>query len=97
MQENNSIKSAVTKSNIKKRNNLGTVAPKANLFVKHLSKKNAYLNSVIISIGLMTSLIVLAIANYFSSLNWKVSCIPLMIAFILTFLLTALKYRFKKI
>jgi hypothetical protein len=97
MQTNNFIKYTVTKSSSKKKSNIGIVTPKANLFVKHLSKNNTYLNSIITFIGLMTSLILLGIANYFNSFDWRVSSIPLMIAFILTSLLTALKYRFKKI
>ncbi|HEU4790509.1 MAG TPA: hypothetical protein VFS71_12535 [Flavobacterium sp.] len=97
MRANNFIKTTITKYKAKKKNNLRIVTPKANIFVKHLSKNNTYLNSIIISIGLMTSLILLGIANYFNSFDWRVSCIPLMISFILTSLLTALKYRFKKI
>lgn len=97
MQTNNSVKPTVSKYNIKKKNNLGIVTPKVNLFLKHLSKNIFYLNSIIISIGFMLSVIILGIANYFDSVNWKVSSIPLMIAFIVTFLLSVLKYRFKKI
>jgi hypothetical protein len=97
MQTNNFIKPTIIKYKAKKRNNLKIVTPKANLFVKHLSKKNTYLSSIITFIGLITSLILLGIANYFDSFDWRVSCIPLMISFILTSLLTALKYRFKKI
>jgi hypothetical protein len=97
MQANNSIKPTISKYKAKKKNNLKIVTPKANLFVKHLSKNNTYLKSIITFIGLIISLILLAISNYFNSLDWRVSCIPLMIAFILTSLLTALKYRFKKI
>jgi len=97
MQTNNSVKPTVSKYNIKKKNNLGIVTPKVNLFLKYLSKNIFYLNSSIISIGFMTSVAILGIANYFDSVNWKVSSIPLMIAFIVTFLLSVLKYRFKKI
>lgn len=97
MQTNNFIKPTITKYKAKEKNNIRIVTPRANLFVKLLSKDNTHLKSIIISIGIMTSLTLLGIANYFNSLNWRVSCIPLMIAFILTSLLTALKYRFKKI
>jgi hypothetical protein len=97
MQANYSVKPTVSKYNVKKKNNLGVVTPKVNLFLKHLSKNIFYLNSIIISIGLMISAIILGIANYFDSVNWRVSSIPLMAAFIITSLLTALKYRFRKI
>jgi hypothetical protein len=97
MQTNNSVKPTVSKYNIKKKNNLGIVTPKVNLFLKHLSKNIFYLNSIIISIGFMLSVTILGIANYFDSVNWKVSFIPLIIAFIVTFLLSVLKNRFKKI
>jgi hypothetical protein len=97
MQTNNSVKPTVSIYNAKKKNNLGIVTPKVNLFLKYLSKNIFYLNSIILSIGFMLSVLILGIANYFDSVNWKVSCIPLMIAFILTFLLTVLKNRFKKI
>jgi hypothetical protein len=97
MQTNNSVKPTVSKNNIKKKNNLGIVTPKVNLFLKHLSKNIFYLNSIIISIGFMLSVTILGIANYFDSVNWKVSFIPLIIAFIVTFLLSVLKNRLKKI
>lgn len=97
MQANNFIKPAVVKSNAKKKNNLGITTPKANLFVKHLSKHNTCLKSIITLIGLIISLILIGIANYFETFDWRVSFIPLMIAFILSSLLTALKYRFRKI
>jgi hypothetical protein len=97
MQTNNSVKPTVSKYNPKNKNNLGIVTLKVDLFLKHLSKNIFYLNSIIISIGFMISIIILGIANYFDSVNWRVSCIPLMIAFILTSLLAGLKYRFKKI
>jgi hypothetical protein len=97
MQTNNSVKPYVSKYNVKKKNNLGIVTPKVNLFLKHLSKNIFYLNSIIISIGFMISVVILGIANYFDSVNWRFSSIPLMAAFIITSLLTALKYRFRKI
>jgi hypothetical protein len=97
MQANNFIKPTVAKSNTKKKSNIGIVTPKANSFVKHLSKNNTYLKSIITLIGFIISLILLGIANYFDSFDWRVSFIPLMIAFIIASLLTALKYRFKKI
>lgn len=97
MQTKNSVKPTVSKYNVKKKNSLGIVPPKVNSFLKHLSKNIFYLNSIILSIGFMTSVIILGIANYFDSVNWRVSCVPLIIAFLLTFLLSVLKYRFKKI
>ena len=97
MQTNNSVKPTVSIYNAKKKNNLGIVTPKVNSFLKHLSKNIYYLNSIILSIGFMTSVFILGIANYFDSVNWRVSCVPLIFAFLLTFLLSVLKYRFKKI
>jgi hypothetical protein len=97
MQANNFIKATITKYKTKKKSNLGMLTPKSNLFIKLLSKTNTYLNSIIMSIGLMSSAIILGIANYYSALDWRISCIPLMISFIITSLLAALKYRFKKI
>jgi hypothetical protein len=97
MRANNSIKTTASKYNPKKKKNRGIITLKVDLFLKHLSKNNTFLNSIIIAFGLIISLILLGIANYFNSFDWRVSSIPLMVAFILTSLLTALKYRFKKI
>ena len=97
MRANNSVKTTTSKCNLKKKNNLGIVTPKANLFVKHLSKNNTYLNSIIILIGVIISLIFLGVTCHFKSLDYRISCIPLMLSFILISILSALKYRFKKI
>ena len=97
MRANNQTKPTASKYNVKRKNKLKIVAHKSNSYVKYLSKIYTYLKSIIIAIGCMTSLFILGLTNYFASLNWKISFIPLMVAFLFIFLLNALKYRFKKI
>lgn len=97
MRATNQTKPTASKYTVKKKNKLKIVAHKSNSYVKHLSKNNTFLMSIIIATGCMTSLFILGLTNYFTSLNWKISFIPLMVAFLFIFLLNALKYRFKKI
>jgi hypothetical protein len=97
MQSNNTFKPTASKCNSKKKRNLGIPTLKLDLLLKHLSKNYKYLNAAIITFGFIMSIILLGIANYFNSFNMRISFIPLMVSFILSSLLTALKYRFKKI
>ncbi len=86
MQENNQIKSSHSK---------GTNT-KELLFGITIFKRN-FVYSIIVSVGIIASLIVLGIASYFEFIDRKVCFIPIMIALIIIFILTALKYRFKKL
>ena len=97
MRANNSLKPISSKRRTKKKNNSGIVTPKFIIFLKHISKNYLFYNTIIIVIGIIMSIILLGIAKYFNTIDWKVSCIPLMIGFILTSLLTAIKHRYKKL
>jgi predicted neutral ceramidase superfamily lipid hydrolase len=97
MRANNSVKARASKYNLKKKNSLGIATPKTNLFVKHLSKNNIYLNTIIIIIGVIISLILLGVTCHFKSLDYRISYIPIMLSFMFVSILSALRYRFKKI
>ena len=86
MPENNQIKPIHTKGH----------HPKEVQFGITIFKKN-FVYSIIISLGIMSSLIALGITSFFEFIDRKVCFIPIMIALIIIFILTALKYRFKKL
>ncbi|MNQ41475.1 hypothetical protein D3C85_551510 [compost metagenome] len=86
MPENNQIKPIHTKDNTRKEVLFG---------ITIFKKKFVY--SIIISLGILSSLIALGITIYFEFIDRKVCFIPIMIALIIIFILTALKYRYKKL
>lgn len=97
MQATNQNKSIRTKFNVKKKNKLKNSTFNINFFLKNLSKINTTLNVIIISFGTIMSIILLGIASYFKSIDPRISYIPVIITVIISFLLTALKHRYKKI
>ncbi len=75
------------KTNAIKENNLGI----------NQYKEKITPSSIIISVGIIFSVILLLVKACWLNIDWKIPFIPLMIALQLIFLLSALKNRYKKL
>lgn len=54
-------------------------------------------NTIIISVGIIFSVILLLVKISWLNIDWKIPLIPLMLALQIIFLLSALKNRYKKL
>lgn len=77
-------------------------SPKTNAIKENNSKVNQYKekitpSSIIISVGILFSVILFLIKISWKNIDWKIPFIPLMLALQIIFLLLAIKKRLKKV